>query len=153
MTSVFVGRQYEDVIRAEPGRRPEPEPEPAAGSHRRASEADELIVARLTAAAQRHAPGREPTDAETAAAVEELIEITRARGDLLAEVAGLLMGYYRSTADEPKAEAAAHFCISAGADLDLVPRWIEVGRRRGVAAQRAAGAGHDACGDNLGASI
>ena len=151
MTSVFVGRQYEDVIMAEPGRRPEPES--TAGSDRRASGADELIVARLTAAAQRHAPGREPTGAETAAAVEELNEITRARGDLLAEVAGLLMGYYRSTAEESKAEAAAHFCISAGADLDLVPRWIEVGRRRAAAARRAAGAGHDACGDNLGASI
>ena len=155
MTSVFVGRQYEDVIMAEPSRLPESEsePEPAAGSDRRASEADELFVARLTAAAQRHAPGREPTDAETAAAVEELNEITRARGDLLAEVAGLLMGYYRSTAEEPKAEAAAHFCISAGADLDLVPRWIEVGRRRAAAARRAAGAGHGACGDNPDASI
>ena len=150
MTSVFVGRQYEDVIMAEPGHRPR---ESAAGSGRRAPEADELIVARLTAAAQRHAPGREPTDAETAAAVEELNEITGARGDLLAEVAGLLMGYYGSTAEEPKADAAAHFCVSAGADLDLIPRWIEVGRRRAAAARQAAGAGPDACGDNPGASI
>ncbi|HEV2935111.1 MAG TPA: hypothetical protein VGY96_18420 [Streptosporangiaceae bacterium] len=150
MTSVFVGRQYEDVIMAEPSHRPR---ESAAGSDRRTPEADELIVARLTAAAQRHAPGREPTDAETAAAVEELNEITGARGDLLAEVAGLLMGYYGSTAEEPKADAAAHFCVSAGADLDLIPRWIEVGRRRAAAARQAAGAGPDACGDNPGASI
>jgi hypothetical protein len=150
MTSVFVGRQYEDAIMAEPSRR-RPR-ESAAGSDRRASEADGVIVARLTAAAQRHAPGREPTGAETAAAVEELNEITGARGDLLAEVAGLLMGYYGSTAEEPKADAAAHFCISAGADLDLIPRWIEVGRRRAAAARQSAGAGHNACGDNPGAS-
>jgi hypothetical protein len=150
MTSVFIGRQYVDLIMAEPGHRPR---ESAAGSDRRTPEADELIVARLTAAAQRHAPGREPTDAETAAAVEELNEITGARGDLLAEVAGLLMGYYGSTAEEPKADAAAHFCVSAGADLDLIPRWIEVGRRRAAAARQAAGAGPDACGDNPGASI
>ena len=148
---MFIGRQYEEVIIAEPGRRRRPEA--AAGTGRRAPEADELIVARLTAAAQRHAPGREPTDAETAAAVEELNEITGARGDLLAEVAGLLMGYYGSTAEEPKAGAAARFCISAGADLDLIPQWIEVGRCRAAAARHAAGAGHDACGDNPGASI
>jgi hypothetical protein len=141
VTSVFIGRKYEGVIMAEPGcgRRPEQ----VAGSGRRAPEADELIVARLTAAAQLHAPGREPTDAETAAAVEELNEITGARGDLLAEVAGLLLGYYWSTAEEPKAEAAARFCISAGADLDLIPRWIEVGRRRAAAAR----------GNNPGTSI
>ena len=140
MTSVFIGRQYEDVIMAEPSHRPR---ESAAGSDRRAPEADELIVARLTAAAQRHAPGREPTGAETAAAVEELNEITGARADLLAEVAGLLMGYYGSTAEEPKAVTAARFCVAAGADLNLIPRWIEVGRRRAATAR----------GNNLGASI
>jgi hypothetical protein len=126
---------------AAPGRGPR---ESAAGSGRSSPAAEALIVARLTAAAQRPAPGREPTDVETTAAVAELNEITGARADLLAEVAGLLMGYYGSTAEEPRADAAAHFCISAGADLDLIPRWIEVGRRRGAAARRAAGAGDDA---------
>ena len=137
---------------AEPGRRHRPEPA-AEPSGRRASEVDGLIVARLTAAAQRHASGREPTDAETAAAVEELNEITGTRGDLLAEVAGLLMGYYGSTAEEPRAETAARFCVSAGADLDLIPRWIEVGRCRAAVARHAAGAGHDASADHPGASI
>jgi len=96
---------------------------------------DQLIVARLTGAAQRHAPWREPTEAETATAVEELREIAGDRGDLLAEVAGLLIGFYRGTMEELKAQAAAQYCIVAGADADLIPRWIEVGRCR------AAGAG------------
>jgi hypothetical protein len=84
-------------------------------------EADELTVARLTGAAGRHAPWREPTSAETATAVEELREIAGDRGDLLAEVAGLLIGFYRETKQERKAEAAARYCIAAGADPDLIP--------------------------------
>jgi hypothetical protein len=100
-----------------------------------APEADELTVARLTGAARRHAPGRESTRAETAAAVAELREIADGRADLLAEVAGLLVGFYRRTAEELRARAAVGYCIAAGADPDLIPRWIEVGRRRAAAAQ------------------
>jgi hypothetical protein len=98
-------------------------------------ELDQLTVARLTGAAWRHASGREPTGAETAAAVRELREIAAGRGDLLAEVAGLLIGYYRRTAEELKARAAAYYCIAAGAGLELIPRWIEVGCSRAAAAR------------------
>jgi hypothetical protein len=100
-----------------------------------ADEVDQLTVARLTGTAWRHAPGREPTGAETAAAVRELREIACGRGDLLAEVAGLLIGYYRRTAEELKARAAAYYCITAGAGLELIPRWIEVGCSRAAAAR------------------
>ena len=79
-----------------------------------ARELDRLTVARLTGAAWRHASGWEPAGTETAAAVRELREIAGARGDLLAEVAGLLIGYYRRTAEELKARAAAYYCIAAG---------------------------------------
>ena len=102
---------------------------------RPAREADQLTVARLTGAAWRHAPGREPSGAETAAAVRELREIAGGRGDLLAEVAGLLIGYYRRTADELRARAAAYYCITAGAGLELIPRWIDVGCSRAAAAR------------------
>jgi hypothetical protein len=145
MTSVFIGRKYEQVITAAPCRRREPSP--AARIDRSAPELDELTVARLTGAARRHAPGREPTDAETAAAVQELTEIADGRGDLLAEVAGLLMGYYRRTAEEARAEAAAHYCIAAGADQGLISRWIEVGRRRAAAARQSSGTGHGGADD------
>ena len=100
-----------------------------------ARERDQLTVARLTGAAWRHASGREPTGAETAAAVRELREMAGGRGDLLAEVAGLLIGYYRRTAEELRARAAAYYCIAAGAGLDLIPRWIETGCSRAAAAR------------------
>ena len=100
-----------------------------------ARDLDQLTVALLTGAAWRHASGREPTGAETAAAVRELREMAGGRGDLLAEVAGLLIGYYRRTAEELKARAAAYYCITAGAGLDLIPRWIETGSSRAAAAR------------------
>ena len=96
---------------------------------------DLLAVARLTGAAWRHASGWEPTGPETAAALAELREIAPGRRDLLAEVAGLLIGYYRRTAEEPRARAAAYYCIAAGAGLELIPRWIQVGRSRAAAAR------------------
>jgi len=99
-------------------------------------EADQLTVARLTGAAGRHAPVREPTGAETATAVAELREIAGDRGDLLAEVAGLLIGFYRETKQERKAQAAARYCVAAGADPDLIPHWIEEGRSRAVVARQ-----------------
>ena len=100
-----------------------------------ARERDELMVPRLTGSAWRLALRREPTQAETAVAVRELREIAGGRGDLLAEVAGLLIGYYRRTAEEPKARAAAYYCMTAGADLELIPRWIDVGCARAAAAR------------------
>ena len=104
-------------------------------SEQAARELDQLTVARLTGAAWRHASEWEPTGAGTAAAVRELREIAGGRCDLLAEVAGLLIGYYRRTAGELKARAAAYYCIAAGAGLDLIPRWIETGCSRAAAAR------------------
>jgi hypothetical protein len=105
-------------------------------SDRSGSEVDRQTVARLTGAARRHARCLESTEAETAAAVAELREIAGDRGDLLAEVAGLLIGFYRRTVEDLQAQAAAGYCIAAGADLDLIPRWIEVGRSRGAASRQ-----------------
>jgi hypothetical protein len=100
-----------------------------------AREQDQLTVARLTGAAWRHGSGWEPAESGTAAAVRELREIAGARSDLLAEVAGLLIGYYRRTADERRARAAAYYCMAAGAGVELIPRWIEVGCSRAAAAR------------------
>jgi hypothetical protein len=111
-------------------------------------EADEQTVARLTGAAGRHAPGREPTAAETAAAVEELREIAGDRGDLLAEVAGLFIGFYRETSQERKAEAAARYCIAAGADPDLIPQWIEKGQSRAAFARQPLPGRPDVAGES-----
>ncbi len=115
-------------------------------SGHRACDPDQLTVARLTGAAQRHAAWREPTQREptqqeTAAAVEELREIADPRADLvapdlLAEVAGLLIGFYAGTAEEPRARTAAGYCRAAGADQDLIPRWIAEGKRRAACARQ-----------------
>ena len=104
-------------------------------TERAARELDQLTVARLTGAAWRHASGWEPTGGEATTAVRELREIAGGRGDLLAEVAGLLIGYYRRTADELKARAAAYYCIVAGASLEPIPRWVQVGCSRAAAAR------------------
>jgi hypothetical protein len=111
-------------------------------------EADQHTVARLTGAAGRHAPWREPTEAETAAAVAELREIAGDRGDLLAEVAGLFIGFYRRTNQEQKAAAAARYCIAAGADPDLIPQWIEEGQCRAASVRQPAPGGPDAPGES-----
>ena len=98
-------------------------------------ELDELTVARLAGAAWRNASGPEPSAAEAAVAVRELREVAVGRGDLLAEVTGLLIGYYRRTAEEARARGAAYFCIAAGAGLEMIPQWIEVGCSRAAAAR------------------
>jgi hypothetical protein len=103
-----------------------------------ADERDQLTVARLTGAAQRHAPWREPTRQEMAAAVEELREIAGPRADLLAEVAGLLIGFYQGTAEQARARAAARYCRAAGADPELIPRWMAEGQHRAAYARQDA---------------
>ena len=97
---------------------------------RRAADAHRLLVARLAGIANRHSRWRELTESETAAAVDELQEVAGGRGDLLAEVAGILLGAREGDLDEPKAKVAAELCRLAGADEPLIPAWIEEGKRR-----------------------
>jgi hypothetical protein len=61
-------------------------------------------VARLSAIAQRHARWRELTEAETTAAVAEFPEIAAAWSDLLAEVAGILLGFHEWEARRGQSE-------------------------------------------------
>jgi hypothetical protein len=108
------------------------------GHDRPGARPDRLIVAELTGAAQRHANWHQPDDAETAEAVAELLEILASRDDgaaLLAEVAGLLLGFHGGGPGEPKARTAASFCVKAGADQSLIPQWTAEGRRRATAAR------------------
>jgi hypothetical protein len=96
-------------------------------------QADRIILTQLRGAAWHHARWQEPTEAETAAAVAQLGEILAGRDDgpaLLAETAGLMLGYREGTPDEPRARAAAHFLAVAGADPELVGQWIAEGRHR-----------------------
>jgi hypothetical protein len=73
---------------------------------------------------------REPLDVE--AAVAELREIADGRGDLLAERAGVTLGFYaRENRDEWQRKALeAALLIAAGADLTRLTEWIAAGQRR-----------------------
>jgi hypothetical protein len=108
----------------------------AASRDRPGSDADRLLVARISGIALRHARWHEPAGDETAAAVAELREIAGDRPDLLAEEAGILLGFHEGSLDEPRAKAAASFCIAAGADPDRIAKWVQVGRERAEQAGR-----------------
>ena len=66
----------------------------------------------------------------------ELRELAAGRGDLLAEVAGVLEGAGEGEPDEPLKRRAAQLCRKAGADPEAIPAWIQAGRARRAAARR-----------------
>ena len=66
----------------------------------------------------------------------ELRELAAGRGDLLAEVAGVLEGACEGEPDEPLKRQAGQLCRKAGADPEAIPAWIKTGRARRAAARR-----------------
>ncbi len=60
----------------------------------------------------------------------ELRALAAGRADLLAEQAGLLIGSSEGTINAPFKHCAAELLIVAGADDNLIPQWIEKGRKR-----------------------
>jgi hypothetical protein len=95
------------------------------------STADQILSARLTAAAQRNARDRTVT---TDQAVAEIRELAGDRPDLLAQCAGLALGCGESLLDADVYRRAADLCILAGADESLMGDWIAVGRSRAAEA-------------------
>jgi hypothetical protein len=92
---------------------------------------DRLVVASLQGAASRHAGWSDPEGDARAAAVAELREIAAGRADLLAEAAGVCKGF--DLAGDPSAaqyRIMAGLLIDAGADVQLLDHWTEVGKRR-----------------------
>jgi hypothetical protein len=73
---------------------------------------------------------RKPLDLEVA--VTELREIANGRADLLAERAGITLGFYaRENRDEWQSKALqAALLIAAGADLTRLTEWIAAGQER-----------------------
>jgi hypothetical protein len=100
------------------------------------SQADRVLVAELYGEARHHAKWRDLTAAEEATAVAGLRELAGGRGDLLAEVAGILEGAREGELDEPLARQAAMLCRHAGADPEAMPGWITEGRRRRAVANK-----------------
>ncbi len=100
-------------------------------------ERDHLLVSEIHGEARHHAARRELTVDEHAAAVAALRELADGRADLLAEVAGLMEGVAEGQPDEPLIRLAAQLCRDAGADPELIPGWVEEGRRRRADVGRA----------------
>ena len=94
-----------------------------------------VTAARIAAVTRRHARGRALTGAEETAALTELAEVAAGRVDLLAQHAGLAVGFRERDSDAPICLQIAQLCIQAGADTALIPRWIAEGRRRAAARQ------------------
>ena len=91
-----------------------------------------LLSARLSGIALRHARFGGLTAAEQASGTAECKEVAGDRGDLLAEVAGLMLGTAQSKGPEYEArsQTVAELCRMAGADEAAIPQWIHEGRRR-----------------------
>jgi hypothetical protein len=97
---------------------------------RRRPDPDGIITAQLAGTVGRYV-SRKPLDVE--AAVTELREIANGRGDLLAERAGVILGFHDEDARDgrwPRPALEAALCIAAGADLTRLMEWIAVGQER-----------------------
>jgi hypothetical protein len=93
---------------------------------------DRMLVALLAGHARHLAGYAEPAEDEITAAVAELRAVTT-RPDLLAERAGILLGFYASAGldgERDQATVAALYLIEAGADLASLPYWIDQGANR-----------------------
>jgi hypothetical protein len=96
---------------------------------RRKPDSDGVTRAQLAGTVGRYL-SRKPLDVD--AAVAELREIADGRADLLAERAGITLGFYAcENRDEwPRKALEAALCIAAGADLARLTEWIAVGQER-----------------------
>jgi hypothetical protein len=97
---------------------------------RRKPDPDGITTAQLAGTVGRYV-SREPLDVD--AAVAELREIAGGRGDLLAERAGVILGFHDEDARDgrwPSRALQAALLIAAGADLTRLMEWIAVGQER-----------------------
>ena len=101
------------------------------------SKRDKALLAEITGVARRLARGRSLSEAEQQEAAATLSQVAQGRADLLAEAAGLAIGSQEGGRDEARHLQAAQLCIDAGADLSLIPQWVEEGNRRAGATPSA----------------
>ena len=96
---------------------------------------DRIRYAQIAGTAARHALGWRLTGEEEAAAVAELAGAAAGRADLLAQCAGLALGFGEGSQDAARYRQMAELCILAGADETLIERWVTTGRQRAAAAR------------------
>jgi hypothetical protein len=95
-------------------------------SGRRKPNPDRILCAQLSGTAKRLARAGGPIDE----ALAELRALAGGRGDLLAEEAGIMAGAWSVRVDTGDYLLAAGLLMLAGADHDLIARWVDVGRER-----------------------
>jgi hypothetical protein len=95
---------------------------------------DRTIVAQIAGAAARHVQAGQLTAREEAAAIAELRQAASGRADLLAEHAGVALGFGEERPDAARYRQIAKLCIAAGADQVLMERWVKVARHRAAIA-------------------
>ena len=100
------------------------------------STADQLLAARIAGVCSHHGASGQIED--VGAAVAELQEVAGDRPDLLAEHAGVCLGWTEAVAPilAARFRAEADLCIAAGADPEKIKQWIPVGRERAEATQQ-----------------
>jgi hypothetical protein len=103
---------------------------------------DRLLITRAAGPAAPPPRSWRLTAGEEAAAVAELQHAAAEWAALLAECAGLALGYGEHQAGAARYRQITELCIAAGVDQTLVEAWIEVGRQR---ASAAAALTHKAC--------
>ena len=104
--------------------------------------ADCFLVTPAPGPATRPAHRWRLTADEEATAVAELTQAAPGSAVLLAECAGLALGYGEHQFDAGRYRQIADLCVAAGVDETLIEAWIEVGRQR---ASTAAALTHKAC--------
>ena len=95
---------------------------------------DRLLVTPIIAPTTPSTPGWRLTAEEAATAVAGLKQAAAGWAALLAECAGLALGYGEHQLDAARYRHIAELCVAAGVDQTLVESWIEVGRQRANAA-------------------
>ena len=103
---------------------------------------DPLLVTPIIAPTTPSTPRWRLTPEEKATAVAELKQAASGWAALLAECAGLALGYGEHELDAARYRHLAELCMAAGVDEVLVEAWIEVGRQRASAAALTT---HTAC--------
>jgi hypothetical protein len=100
------------------------------------SSADQLLSARIAGVCSHHGASGQIDD--LAAAAAELRKVASDRADLLAEHAGVCLGWAEAVAPilASRFRAEADLCIVAGADPEKIKQWIPVGRERAEAAKQ-----------------
>jgi hypothetical protein len=101
--------------------------------------ADRLLVASLYGEVRHRVhlnPAQDSPRDEALDAIGELVGKRDDAAELLAEVAGVMLGAARFPEGQDQARRSAELLKAAGADETLIPAWIEEGRRRGAAAAK-----------------